>query len=84
MCIAHILSPFDSLIINPPKLIHLKPIKLSGLDKNIKQPCLTCIKGHNPVINLRKTTCYNLKLDLVTVNVHTKFRRVLSIHSQEI
>ena len=45
---------------------------------------LTSIKGHNSVKILRKMMCNNPKLDLVNVVVHTKFGRILSIHSQDI
>ena len=30
-------------------------------------------KGHNTVTNLRNMTDYNLNLDLVNINSHTKF-----------
>ena len=45
---------------------------------------LTSIKGRNSVKMLRKTTDNNPMLDLVNVDVHTKFGQVLSIHSQDI
>ena len=45
---------------------------------------LTSIKGHNSVKILRKMTGNNPKLDLVNVDVHTKFGRILSIRSQYI
>ena len=45
---------------------------------------LTWIKGHYSVTNLRKMACNNSKLDIVIVNVHTKFDQLLSIHSQDI
>ena len=45
---------------------------------------LTSIKGHNSVKILRKMTSDNPKLDLVNVDVHTKFGRILSIRSQDI
>ena len=45
---------------------------------------LTSIKGRNSVINLRKMMCNNPKLDLVNVDVRTKFGRILSICSQDI
>ena len=44
---------------------------------------LTSIKGRNSVKILRKMTGNNPKLDLVNVDVHTKFGRILSIRSQE-
>ena len=45
---------------------------------------LTSIKGRNSVKILRKMTGDNLKLDLVNVDVHTKFGQILSIRSQDI
>ena len=45
---------------------------------------LTLIKGHNSVKILPKITGNNPKLDLVNVDVHTKFGQILSIHSQDI
>ena len=45
---------------------------------------LTSIKGRNYVKILRKMTGNNTKLDLVNVDVHTKFGQILSICSQDI
>ena len=45
---------------------------------------LKSIKGHNSFKILRKMTGNNPKLDLVNVDVHTKFGRILSIGSQDI
>ena len=47
---------------------------------------LTHIKGHNSVKTLRKMMGNNPKLhvDLVNVNVYTKFGLILSSHSQDI
>ena len=45
---------------------------------------LTSIKGHNSIKILRKMTGNNPKLDLVNVDVHTKFGQILSIRSQDI
>ena len=47
---------------------------------------LTSIKGRNSVKILRKMTGNNpkLDLDLVNVDVHTKFGQILSIRSQDI
>ena len=45
---------------------------------------LMSIKGHNSVKILRKMTGNNPKLDLVNVDVHTKFGRILSMRSQDI
>ena len=41
--------------------------KLSGNE------ILTAIKGHNSVANLRSLTFYNPYLDIIYVNVYTKF-----------
>ena len=47
---------------------------------------LTSIKDNNSVANLRKMTLYNpnLHVDLINVNVYTKFGKILSIGSQDI
>ena len=45
---------------------------------------LTSIKGHNSVKILRKMTGNNLKVDVVNVEVHTKFGQILSICSRDI
>ena len=45
---------------------------------------LTSIKGRNSVKILRKMTGNHPRLDLVNDDVHTKFGRILSIHSQDI
>ena len=45
---------------------------------------LTSIKGRNSVKILRKMMADNPKLDLVNVDVHTKFGQILSIGSQDI
>ena len=45
---------------------------------------LTSIKGRNSVKILRKMTGNYPKLDLVNVDVHTKFGLILSIRSQDI
>ena len=45
---------------------------------------LTSIKGRNSVKILRKKKGNNPKLDLVNVDVHTKFGPILSTRSQDI
>ena len=45
---------------------------------------LTSIKGRNSVKILQKMTGNNPRLDLVNVDVHTKFGQILSIRSQDI
>ena len=42
------------------------------------------IKGHNSVKILQKMTGNNPKLDIVNVDVHTKFGQILSICSRDI
>ena len=42
------------------------------------------VKGRNSVKILRKMRGNNPKLDLVNVDVHTKFGQILSIRSQDI
>ena len=49
-----------------------------------KNQILTSIKGRNSVANLRKTTIYNTKVDLVSDNVYTKFGLNRSICFQDI
>ena len=49
-----------------------------------KNQILTSIKGRNSVANLRKTTIYNTKVDLIDDNVFTKFGLNLSIRFQDI
>ena len=49
-----------------------------------KKQILTSIKGGNSVANLRKTTIYNIKVDLVNDNVYTKFGLNQSIGFQDI
>ena len=45
---------------------------------------LTSIKGRNSVKIMQKITGNNPKLDLVNVDVHTKFGQILSNGSQDI
>ena len=45
---------------------------------------MTSVKGRNSVKILGKKTDNNPKLDLVNVDVHTKFGQILSIDSQDI
>ena len=45
---------------------------------------LTSMKGCYSFTNLLKMTLYNPNLDLINVNVHTKFRLILFILCQEI
>ena len=45
---------------------------------------LTSIRGRNSVKILQKMMGNNPKLDLVNVDVHTKFGRIVSIRSEDI
>ena len=49
-----------------------------------KNQILTSIKGRNSLANLRKTTIYNTKVDLVDDNVFTKFGLNRSIRFKDI
>ena len=49
-----------------------------------KNQILTSIKGRNSVANLRKTTIYNTKVDLVNDNLFTKSGLNRSIGFQDI
>ena len=42
------------------------------------------MKGHNSDTNLENTTCIYPKLDLVNINLYTKFGENMSISSQGI
>ena len=62
-------------------LVKFCPLVLKILSGN---EILRSIKGRNSVANLRNLTLYNPNLDLINVNVHTKFGKILSFHSQDI
>ena len=62
-------------------LVKFCPLVLKILSGN---KILRSIKGCNSVANLRNLTLYNPKLDLINVNVYTKFGLILSIGSQDI
>ena len=51
-------------------LVKFCPLVLKILSVN---EILTSIKGSNSIANLRNLTLYNLNLDLINVNVYTKF-----------
>ena len=63
------------------RLVRFCQLSLKVLSGN---KILTSIKGHNSVKSLQKMTGTNTKLDLVNVDVHTKFGQILSICSQDI
>ena len=62
-------------------LVKLCPLVLKILSGN---EILRTIKGRNSVANLRNLPLYNPKLDIINVNVYTKFGLILSICSQDI
>ena len=63
-------------------LVKFCPLVLKILSGN---KILTSIKGRNSVTYLRKNTLkYNTNIDLINVNVYTKFGLILSIGSQDI
>ena len=62
-------------------LVKFCPLVIKILSGN---EILTSIKGHNSVANLRNLTLYNPDLDIIYVNMYTKFSKILSIGSQDI
>ena len=62
-------------------LVKFCPFILKIWSKNL---IIESIKGRNSDANLRKTTIYNTKVDLVNDDVYTKFGLTLSIRSQDI
>ena len=62
-------------------LVEFCPLVLKILSGN---EILTSIKGCNSVTNLQTLTLYNPNLDIINVNVYTKFGLVLSMSSEDI
>ena len=62
-------------------LVKFCPLVLKILSGN---EILTSIKGHKSVANLQNLTLYNPNLNIIYVNVNTKFGKILSIGSQDI
>ena len=62
-------------------LVKFCPLDLKILSGN---EILISIKGCNSVTNLRNLTLYNRNLDIIYVNVYTKFGYILFIGSQDI
>ena len=62
-------------------MVKFCPLVLKILSGN---KVLTSIKGCNSVTNLRNLTLYHPNLDIINVNVYTKFGSILSIGSQDI
>ena len=62
-------------------LVNFNPFVLKILSKN---KILISIKGCNSVTNLRKKMHNNPNLDLVNINVYTKFGKFQSTCSQDI
>ena len=61
-------------------LVKFCPLVLKILSGNE----ILTIKGGNSVANLRNLTFYDPNLELINVNVYTKFGQILSIGSQDI
>ena len=59
-------------------------LSIRSQDIEQKNQILTSIKGRNSLANLRKTTNYYTKVDLVNDNVYTKFGLNRSIRFQDI
>ena len=70
-----------SMLMSIQNLVRFCPFVLELLSVN---KILTSIKGCNSVKILRKMTGNNPKLDVVNVDVYTKFGQILSIRSQDI
>ena len=70
-----------SMLICTQNLVEFCHIVLKILGGN---EILMSIKDRNSVKTLRKMMGNNPKLDLVNDDVHTKFSRIPSIHSQDI
>ena len=62
-------------------LVKFCPLVLKIMSGN---EILTSIKGCNSVTNLRNLIFYNPNLDIINVNVYTKFGLILSFCSQDI
>ena len=62
-------------------LVKFCPLVLKVLSGN---EILTSIKGRNAVANLPHLTLYNPILDIIKVNLYTKFGKILFIGSQDI
>ena len=62
-------------------LVKFCPLVLKILRGN---EILTSIKGRNSSVNLLNLTLYTPNLDVIYVNVYTKFGLILSIGSQDI
>ena len=69
-----------SVIMSIQDLVKLCPFILIIWSKN---QSLMSIKGHNSIVNLRKTKIYITNVDLVNENVYKKFGLNLSIRSQD-
>ena len=69
------------MLMRTQNLVKFCPFILKILSGN---EILTSIKGRNSAANLQRMKGDNPKLDLVNVDVHTKFGQSLSIGSQDI
>ena len=70
-----------SILMCIPNLVKFCPFIFKILSRN---EILTSIKGRNSVANLQNLTLYIPNLDIISVNVYTKFSSILSIGSQDI
>ena len=70
-----------SILMCIQNLVQFCPLVLKILSRN---KILTLIKGRNSIANLLKMKLYNPNLDLINVNVYTKFGLILSINSHDI
>ena len=71
----------DKLVTSQQSLVKFCQLVLKILRGN---EILTSIKGCHSVANLRNLTLYNPNLDIINVNVYTKFNSILSIGSHDI
>ena len=69
-----------SMLMCIQNLVRFCPFVLEILSGN---KILTSIKGRNSFKILQKITGNNPKIELVNVDVHTKFGQILSIRSQD-
>ena len=69
------------MLMHVKRLVRLCQFVLKILSGN---EILTSIKGRNSLKIYRKVMGKNPKLDIVIVDVHTKFGQILSIRSQDI
>ena len=69
------------ILMHVPNLVKIHLLILKILNGN---EILTSFKGRNSVMNLRKWTFNNPKLDVNNINAYVKYGQNLFIHSQDI